>query len=103
MSRTNLIMQCQQVGHCHSPCSILSVCVALNVISFQVGIHVWHELLQSMPEGTPLWIVGVGPILGILLAVRAWCDTDRRQILTVTGLVLNVLAFLSCGLLLPAI
>ncbi|MGD0767498.1 MAG: hypothetical protein ABSB42_04660 [Tepidisphaeraceae bacterium] len=86
-----------------SPYAIVSVCVALAVISFQVGIHVWHDLLQSMPEETPFWIVGAGPIVGILLAVRAWCDEDRKQFLTRTGLVLNVLALLSLKLLLPDI
>ena len=86
----------------HSPYATASICVASAVISFDLGIRVWNHWPQFLREET-LWILGVGPIVGILFAVRAWCDVDRKQILTLIGLVLNVLAFLSCGLFLASL
>ena len=87
----------------HSPYGIASVCVAAAVILFTVGVGVWGDPFQSMGNEKPVRIGIMAGILGIILAIRAKCDGNSRQILADIGLWLNMLAIVAAWGFLPYI
>jgi small basic protein len=88
----------------HSPFGIASVGMAITILLFSIATFIWDDpIFQSEGNEKAVRVAMAAGLLGIVLGIRAACDTDRKQTLAITGFWLNVLAIVAALLFLPYI
>ncbi len=87
----------------HSAYGIASVCLALAIFLFSLVVLFLGDPFDSDFNSKPVRIGITAGILGMLLAVRALQDPNKKLILAQTGLLLNCLAILSVWNFLPCL
>lgn len=87
----------------HSPFGIASVCMALAIIAFSAGVLIWDDPFQSMGNDKPVRIGLTAGLLGIVLAIRALCDSNRKHILGTVGIMLNLMAMAGTAFFVPCL